>query len=454
MYNKDNIHYIFKQSNNTVWSFFFEQKRGLLYSVLGKDNIWNHSVLLQKNINSDFYVDMDANNKFHLVFQDKQGSIFYSLITDGEIDTIQILKSKLPSCYNKNLRLLVIKNSVHFFYTLKNDTSDILVHQELSNKTVGNPKVIDYISNGAHTYCMLYDTDNISLIYQRIKHNNIQIACKNYIISKRQWGENSFITPCGKNCKYPKAIIDQKGITHICYQQEIDKQFDLIYKQKISDKNIWGKEIVIDSSSYPFDNSSILLANEELIVYWVHNDVIFFKSSQNNGASWSKKEKYNFVSGKYLLCFNYKTNNQFEKEKIISYNLPGCFSNGYKLAFFDHASYDTIRLSSDEFRNMLVNGLNLLKHNIAELKESNLELTNDIMVLKTSLGNMQRELTKYSIKMDMLKAEKYKKPYSEPEYKEEDPPMSNKKKKKIGKIAYTKCKIGSGKKYHKKTIRG
>lgn len=404
MYNSDDIQYILKQSSGKIWNFYYDDKLGLCYSLLTRRNTWTEPASLQKQVFKNFFADIDREDNFHILFQDNKGNIFYSLLTEKNVKTSPILNSKSPTAYNKFLHLIPFKNEVHFFYVLHHGNSSILAHQTLNGGAVGAPKVIDYVPDSICPYSVAADkSNNIYVFYQASDGKHMQVGYKKYNSSQKHWAEFTPVTRYAGDCEFPRVITDSNDIIHICYQRRAPKQYELVYQQKIPDKNIWTNEQIIHSSSYPFENAVVICLNDAVIVYWVRNDVIYYSASDNQGAEWSKPARYNFPSGRQLMHLYYKSNSDHEKAAIR--DVPGSFINGFKMAFYHEATDSHANLSPEELRNMILESLKMLRGGIEELKESDEGIKEDIARLKLAHQNLEKDMVKCSVKLNLIENE-------------------------------------------------
>jgi len=408
LYSFDYRQYILKQSSGKVWNFYFDAKLGLCYSTLTKRNTWNEPVSLQKQVFRNFFAEIDAEDNFHILFQDSSGNIYYSqLDAYGGIKTTPVLNSKVPAAYNKFLNIIPFKNEKHFFYVLQHSNKMILAHQICTDSTVAMPKVIDYAVDNAWPYCVLADkSNNIYVFYQLSDGKYMQIGYKKYIAQQKLWGEFTPITRHSGDCEFPRAVIDSGNIIHICYQRHSQKQYELVYQQKIPDKNIWTSECIIHSSPYSFEDASVLCVNNKIVVYWIRNDTIYYSSSNDSGVTWSKPLRYNFFQGRQLMCLYYSSNTTYDKEKVAVKDIPGVFINGLKIAFYSEVVESSpASLSPNELKNMIVESLKLLKDSIEELKESDSSIRDDIARLNLAHKALEKDIVKYSVKLDLIENE-------------------------------------------------
>lgn len=406
MYNSTNKQYVFKQANGPVINLFYDNRYGLCYSTLTRRNTWTEPTSLQKNIHPTFFADIDADDQIHIYFQDINGNLLYSQLHRGSIKTTPMLNSKAALSYEKYLNLLAFKNIVHFFFVLQYNNSSILSHQILDNGNVGTPKVIDYIINNGRPFSLEYDkSGNLYVFYQLSDNKYSQIGYKKYNPSQKSWGEFIPITRNSIDSELPATIIDDKDIIHLIYQRHSERQYELIYMQKVPDKNMWTSESVIHVSSYPFEQSSVLMIKNELTIFWVRSDAIYYSFSVDDGNVWSKPAAYKFPIGKQLICIGFKSNKSFESDKLIIKDIPGSFINGLKLAFYQVEQDNTGNLSAGELRDMIVESLRLLKGSVEELKDADTGIKDNILRLEALYENFEKEIVKSSLKLNLLESE-------------------------------------------------
>jgi len=406
MYSSAKKQYVFKRADESVINLFYDNRHGLCYSSLTRRNTWTEPVSLQKNIYQSFYADMDENDQIHIFFQDLQGNLYYTRMDRDDVKTAPLLNSKSASSYDKHLYLIAFKNVIHFFFVLRYNNSNILSHQVLNDGNISTPKVIDYITDSSHPYSVESDrSGNLYVFYQLSDNKYSQIGYKKFNPSQKTWGEFIPITRSSIDSEMPRTIIDYKDIVHLIFQRHSEKQYQLVYQQKIPDKNLWTEESVIHTSIYPFEESSIIMLNKDIIIFWVRSDAIYFSSSNDGGNTWSKPARYNFPIGKQLLCLVYKLNKPYQSERIITKSIPGSFINGLKLAFYQEGSSNTENLSANELKNMIVESLKMLRGNVEELRDSEISIKDDISQLKTTFQNLEKEIVKNSLKLNMLESD-------------------------------------------------
>ncbi len=406
MYNYDKRQYIFKQSDGRTVNIFFDEKLGLCHCHLTSKGTWSEATSISRNSHPLFYADMDSEDCFHILSQSREGNIIYFFLKNLDIKTFTILTSRTSYTYNKHLFLVPLKNAVHLFYVLKHDSSLIFAHQLFTNNVAGYPKVIDYITGDPLPHCIVFDKwENIYAFYRSTDGKYLQLGYKKYLSDRKIWGEFIPVTSLDSHCEYAKVICDTSNVIHMCCQSRPNKQYELVYKQKTPDKNIWSRESVLCTSPHSFDNLSILQVHEKLIIYWVHNDIIYYCLSENSGSIWSKASRYNFPTGRHLMCITYKSNLFSDSDSIIAPYIPGNFINGFKLAFYQHNSPAPKNEAADSLKSLVGDELKVLKENFEGLKKAVQNNSEDSLKLISSQENIEKEIIKLSLRLNLIENE-------------------------------------------------
>lgn len=403
MYNPENKHYILRNSSDKIFDIFHSEKNGLCCSMLTKRNTWSEPVVIQKSIRSPFCADIGPDDSLHILFQDGHGNVYYSRLADESVKTVPVLSSKSPSNYNKHMLLLPFKSCTHLFYMLSHNKASMLVHQTLEGETPGNPRVVDYVATSSFPYSIVFDkSGNIYAFYQSSDGKSLQIGFKKYSAMQKKWSGFTPITSSKGDHEFPRSVIDNRGIVHLCFQKRVEKQFELVYRQLLPDKDIWSDEQLIHSSLHPFNLYSVVFTSENISICWVRDDTVFFSSSSDFGTKWSKPARHSLNPGKQLVCISYRTNAAFETDKINAFEMPGCFINGFRLAFYQPPSDGFNSFTVDELRNTLVDSLKMLKVSLEELKDSQLSLSEELRRIRNTTQEVEKELVKCSLRINLL----------------------------------------------------
>jgi len=406
----NNKQFLFRDSSDNIWRFYNDKRIGLCFSKQGNKNIWTSPVLIHKDIYSAFFVDMDCQNAFHIIFQDRRGNIYYCKVFDGIIDTLPVLESKFPSAYNKYFTLIAHKNVVHLLYILNHNESVILSYQAIIDNQVTIPHVVDYVADGIVHYKAVFDGEsNIYAFYESSDGKYLQIGYKRYNITQNRWSEFIPVTRNPANCEHLFVIMDASKSLHLCYQRYMNKRYELVHQLKFPGKDVWTSEKVIYASIHPTSITSIAYIKSDIIVHWQKDKIIYFIISRDGGNSFGKPNQYSMLSGREIVNLSYVTNSLSEKGRIVAPNLPGVIStNGFMLAFYQSPKKSTLDdMTATQFKDTIINGLNLLKSNMDELRKFYEEVINTVTKLQNINVGLRKNIAKLCIRMDSLE-ENYK----------------------------------------------
>lgn len=393
MYNPNNKQFVFKDSEGKLWNFYYDNNQGICYSVFSKRSAWSEPKVVQPEAFEQFYVEIDEKDCFHMIYQDKKGNIIYCFMQQNEpVKAMPVLTSKSHSVFNKHLSLIVANSSVHIFFIIEHNGIYMLSYQTITDGVPVAPKKVDNITVLPNPYTVVYDlNDDIYVFYHISDGKNNQIGYKKYSTVNKVWSEYSQITMFSSNSQNPKIVVDRNGIFHICYVRKQDKQFQLVYQQKIPDRNMWTSESILATSGTPISNFSILSVKSSLVIYYIKDDSLNSFISNDSGASFTRSSKNTSLSRQHI-CVRYKSNSPYEH--VQANEIPATFVNGFKL-MFTHDSVDLESgLSTDEMRGIITTELKILKRQVADLKEAQNIIFNNIKALESSQHNMEHSLMK------------------------------------------------------------
>lgn len=379
MFDRNNSQFLFKLSNNDTWNFFVDNDKNLCYSSLNKKKHWNKPSIIKNSIFPSFHADMDNKDFIHIIFQNLQGDIFYTLVNSKSIKTVQILKTKIPSAYNKHLHLIPLKDSVHFFYILHYKNSLILSHQILKNGSLTNPQIIASSAKNLHPYSAFVDSfGNISLYYCFFDGKFFQLGYKIYSPFESMWTKFSQVTNSNSDICLLDALMDCNNTTHI------------LYKEKSLNNYYYANSNPSTFKCPPLNTSSanLVIFKNTIFIFWMEKNIIKFIKSQNNGISWTDYLEYH-MSGE-IFSVKFKSNNT--KDLIFSNNIPATFFNGYTLASFNEISFDQTNvnsISTNDFKTIVLDSLNLLKNKFESLHSDVLNLKSLYQTLNKKYSTLQ-----------------------------------------------------------------
>jgi hypothetical protein len=399
MYDINKKHYIIKLSTGKAINIFFKENAGILLSTLNRRSQWSEPVILMKGAHPNFSVCVDNSDNIHLLCQDMHGNIVYMYSNNNDWDMEIIIKSKSPSSYDKFLQICFWEGKLLFLFVVEYVGKKILSYQVKDRNDITEPKVIDYVPGNSKPYHLVLGLNNsLYVIYKYIGSKNNQIGYKSFIKESNHWGE---FTPVGHfdgDSELLSASADISGSLHILWQKNAFKKYELVYSKYQFPSNSQNKDETLFLDEYSFNNSSIILLEEYIIIYWVKETNIFYCISEDSGNSWSKPSIYQLPGSRALYCMVYKS--MLESELISSYvnELPGNYSGGYRLAFAGDYIFKQKIVTVEDFRFKLAGTLDLLSNSLEDLK-------NKMTDLESSRNRMVTEIDKLNIKYDMASSE-------------------------------------------------
>ena len=396
MYNQDKKQFIFKLSNSETWNFFVDAKNNLCYCRLNKKRTWEKPSLIKKQVYPSFYADIDKKDTLHIIFQNLDGDIFYTFINAKTSKTIQILKGKNSTSYNKHLYLIPSSDSVHFFYILHYKNSIILSHQMFKNATISNPQILASSSKNVYPYSVFSDTlGNIYLYYNFFDGKFFQLGYKVYSPFEALWTKFSQLTSLNCNVYLSDVIMDDNNITHVIYQEVNTSNSCRLHYIKIPSK-AESSIAITPYTNISFSDVNLVYTKNSLIVFWIKNNVVHYTKSSNNGISWSEIDKFTLNNENF--CVKFKSNTPKDANSIISNSIPSTFKNGYTLASFNNVLLDYTAVSSistNDFKTLVLDSLNLLKNKLETLNS-------EVTKLKSMYVNLNKKLSTLENKSNFI----------------------------------------------------
>lgn len=393
MYNSRSKQFVFKDSEGKLWNFYFDTSQGICYSVFSKRMAWSEPRVVQSEAYEQFYAEIDEKDCFHIIYQDKKGNIIYCFMQQNEIvKALPVLTSKSQSVFNKHLSLIVANGCVHIFFIIEHNGIYMLSYQTITDGVPVAPKKVDNITLLPNPYTVVYDlNDDIYVFYHISDGKNNQIGYKKYSTVNKTWSEYSQITMFSSNSQNPRVAVDRNGIFHICYVRKQDKQFQLVYQQKIPDRNMWTSESILAGLGTSITNFSILSFKGSLVVYYLKDDALYSFISNDSGAGFTKSSKSTALTRQHI-CVRYKSNSPYEH--VQADEIPASFVNGFKLMFTHDSADLESSLNTEEMRAIITSELKILKKQVADLKEAQNIIFNNIKSLESNQQNMERSLLK------------------------------------------------------------
>ncbi|HEX2927603.1 MAG TPA: hypothetical protein VHP38_15320 [Ruminiclostridium sp.] len=403
MYDSTRKQYILKLSSNKVINIFYKENAGICVCTLGRKNIWSDPALVIKGALPGFCACIDDSGNIHMLCQDKLGNITYAVCKNENWSIKPVLHSKNPNPYEKHLSILCMGKELFFFYVIEYAGNRILSYQVYDeNGELSSPRVVDYILDGRTPYIVFKDAENNLYSFYRFADSKYsQIGYRKYNLIKKQWDDFTPITDCNGDSSLISIAADSCNSIHVCWQKLSSQSSELVYSRKPAGSEVWSSEKLVNTSTVPYTDCSILVYGDKIIIFWVADGTIHYSVSENEGKSWSKPDKYSFQDAKPFSCILYRSNMPGELLNTYLNELPGTFSGGYKLAFIDDMLSAPENTIPGDFRLMVANTLKTLSRDNEELKQSISQVIKKIDAIEARQEKLGLDLEKYNIKVNL-----------------------------------------------------
>lgn len=331
----DNNYYIIKQSNGSIWKFFFKKNKGIVYKIF-KNNVWSKSSVLSSTASKNFSVILFSDNKINVLYKNLNGSIIISKYSNRKWIDEELIKNSEDNLYVNYFKTIIEDTKIHIVFSVldKKNDSITLFHQLLyQDNTLSDPKIIDVIDSSYKIPFNIAksDTNKLFIIYQKLT-DNYKLGYKVLDPLTKEFSNFNLID----NNIHPFIDYSIMMINNILHGIYIKKQVDidnLIYIRNYGSKFI--KLSLLENKS--IQSCLFFMACGQIHTLALANNIIYNNISIDNGNTFTDPP----------------------------YNHPIKFSNLYKISYISNIAKEKDSLCVNElFVSNSSNLNNLLLHNI------------------------------------------------------------------------------------------
>lgn len=343
--------YIVRDSKDNFYEFYLNDGKLTLKNINIGQPIFKENVL-------EYAIDIDKDDKIHIVYFDKEGRLNYCIYFKEEFKE----KNILSVSEKYTLRLLNIKvicSKLHIFYQVYNLNKGItavyhnyLYEGEWIYENIAEPSCPQYVSS----YCLDYYNNDIYFFYPK-NYDLGKYSIKKFNTKENRWKdfENSIIIKGATNLN---VFIAPNKILIVFFNKLINSNIQtmVIYKDLNVLNSLWSPEINISNNNTNTLKPTVFYKNNSIYIMWMQGDSIVYKKSSDM-MNWSKEFVSNIkLQNKYNLV--HLSNNSKELNFKINhvYTLYTEFLNSV-LNFESDCSCDS--LSSDNVSNNSLHGENI-----------------------------------------------------------------------------------------------
>lgn len=245
---------------------------------------------VEKNI-ADYSVDMDKEDKIHLILLKDSGELFYRIHPSNKY---QKKLAQLNLKVNK-IKFLTIKNireDVHIFYMLNNKSSlsPSIYHSYYHNNCWTTKKVVDVKADKfLYPYMIDHTQNHIYLFYSQ--DSNQCYGIKKFNLDFYMWGDldDNIKLPVSHNTSF---LINDKNIAFICYNASLYRNIYTLVRFRDLNNNSsqWSKDIPLSEATINALHPAIVVRHNYTYIIWTEGDNIVYRKTDSAVINWSSKD--------------------------------------------------------------------------------------------------------------------------------------------------------------------
>lgn len=407
MYDINRKHFIFRQSTGRTVNIFYREAAGICLSTLNKKGAWHAPAVIYKNAVPEFSAYMDKNDGIHILHQDKSGSVTYTYNENSVWNSTPINAGRNTVHRIRQLQMTGFDTSIYLFYTIEYPDSCFLYFQKGNiTGSLLEPHVLDSIEGKSPWFSPAVDSKgNISIFYiQKGIAQAIQ-GYRAYDSSIGRW--SSFVYHPASTAEEKLSILaacfDDSDNLHLLSNKAGADSNELIHLFKASDQEAWDEKS-LGNSALPFEDAALAQLAGTTIAYWTETGSILYCKSKDNGTTWSQKETYLPLQGKQIYCMSYSSNDPAEGPPVSGLCLPGSYSGGYSLAFYDNKQQlpDSVKPSTinieEKEENIPAEFSRYYEELFIEIEKVSIRQT----LLENEINNIKKQLAEEKVKAEKI----------------------------------------------------
>ncbi|SHH29807.1 hypothetical protein SAMN02745135_00346 [Caloranaerobacter azorensis DSM 13643] len=316
-------------------SFIVRTSTGIYYNIFYKNNAIfsntydkNRKILESKELINldiiDYSVDIDNNDKIHIICITKTGNIIYYIYFKNKLSKKHLTTLDVKSNRYDYFYLKVIKDEIHIFYAFSNIINSTVwtIQHIIGNKQSWEKKNVISITPGKYMSPYYIDFDklgNIHLIYKNVESRTQQIYYTHYSSFLKSWSKYPIrVSDISVDNLHPYIFVDNRNIIHLVWSKLDNSNLRFVYKQRPVITNQKGKwksvELPLSRSTY---THPVIYEDFGLLrILYKQNDSIKGLFSKDFGSSWVNDTSLNNFGNQDWKYYRYTSNNHNEKSKI------------------------------------------------------------------------------------------------------------------------------------------
>lgn len=319
-----NNSFLLQTQDNLLWYFFYSQEGNICYTIY-KNRHWSTPIIIIRNTNSNFSVNINAKDIIYLFCQDLSGNVVLCVYKDNIWSSSVVLENTSNQIHNINFQMIMEDNSLNLIYTMpiSYDKKSQLFYHFKENENWSSPQILDTISPLRQSPFNLQKINNRhNIIFYTQELETSSLGYREFSVPLKKWGKFNAIHKT--KYKYTdQSFLTTENTLYVLYIVKNAFSCQLIFKKKSSE--IWDTTILIFEGP-KIELCTLFILENQLWLVWYSNSYLFTCVSNNMGKSFSKPQRY----GKELSIIPYKaafisnssqqSKNIYLKEILISGN--------------------------------------------------------------------------------------------------------------------------------------
>jgi hypothetical protein len=370
--------FIFRLKNNNTYHFYIEKGSNLLFKKLLSDNSWSKPLSLVNDTTESLNIGADYNDFFHIIYQNKTGSIIYSVFDGENLRVYEMLKSRTNDRYERYFKIVPSSNIIHFFYVLRKDNLYSIIHQHLQNFDFSMPKILVSLPDSKVNFDVSSDSSgNLHLFFE----SNEVICYKKFTLDTLQWHDYPDINHAGTIINNLSTCITRSYNIFLTYQKLAPDKSVILILKVLKNKNKIFEEYTLGKFQKPFKHIEISPILEDIVLTALEND--------NYNIYYVEKFKFLWEQPKKIQLGNYKIGqytSYYPYENFYIKLTPFNCLNGLSLPILNKLNIDVIH------KKMLEEEISALKSRINNLEKAMFERNNEIEKILIKMRYLENRL--------------------------------------------------------------
>lgn len=309
LYAKQN--FLVKNSKGQFFNFYINSNSGISCDLFDENRFFKSSTQIIDVDILDFSVDIDKNDRIHLLSLTKDGKLIYYIYSNKNLSENFLTNLDIKSNTYRYITLKVTKEDIHIFYSFCNMINPNVwtIQHIIGNKKKWERKNIISITPGKFMSPFYVDFDklgNIHLVYKNNVNGTQHIFYTSFNPFLKNWIRNpQMISNSDFDNLHPYMFVDNRNTIHVVWSSLNNSNLQLVYKQcpaLNNQKNKWKNFNLPDihgNCTHPVIFEDVGL----LRILYRQNNLLKGLYSKDWGFSWSLDrtiENMNLENSKFI----------------------------------------------------------------------------------------------------------------------------------------------------------